>query len=73
MATLDTVAQRLRQLRLSGMRAAIAARVEQARASGLRRAERGANLLLPGRGAPLVHDTAERLSAWAASISASRA
>ena len=35
MATLETVSQRLRQLRLSGMRAAIAARVEQARASGL--------------------------------------
>jgi DNA replication protein DnaC len=35
MATLETVTQRLRQLRLSGMRAAIAARVEQARASSL--------------------------------------
>lgn len=35
MATLETVSQRLRQLRLSGMREAIAARVEQARASGL--------------------------------------
>lgn len=35
MATLETVAQRLRQLRLSGMQDAIAARVEQARASGL--------------------------------------
>ncbi|HEY8745901.1 MAG TPA: ATP-binding protein, partial [Chloroflexota bacterium] len=35
MATLETVQQRLRQLRLSGMREAIAARVEEARARGL--------------------------------------
>ncbi len=35
MATLETVQQRLRQLRLSGMREAIAARVEEARERGL--------------------------------------
>ena len=35
MATLETVQQRLRQLRLSGMREAITARVEEARARGL--------------------------------------
>lgn len=35
MATVDTLLPRLRQLKLSGMRDAIAARVEEARASGL--------------------------------------